>query len=624
MKRSWREHAAGEPITLKLAETRLVEPPLQSSAEPPLARMQHSILHYRRSIFIVFGRLLNEPVNPTEILALDLNAPSLQWEECLDLQVAAPPPRSGHSCCSVNNTHYFFGGFSLAQEACLQDLSTLEFGTVHEREWTQRSAGGDPPSARRGHSCNYVAVAGGCLVIFGGSYSVSGRGHLEGDKSLEFNDTVCYGISSNEWWRPETQGVLPDARRCHGAVAVGDKIIVFGGIGMQGLPCLSMHVLDSNNWTWSALNLSPSTVNSYLQRPKYCSNAMLVDGAIWHFEGGCLIDIVGGRFAEDRTAIERQKSCWGAGPVIPVPPDFLEEEELNRVPAHQTIAMNSRSREQPSEFHQIVLPRERFADNCEIYVEDDEFGTRFLTEIAGTMALRSAQSALQDGPAILCAKFENSSTMLKFWKCSARTVVTSWIHFKVGSISKCGSCGILEACDVRDMFWPHATLLAEVSVCLFSLVTRLELDAAATSDTLVAAAAAAAAASAAGHATAAAHEASGTTAAAVLAVDDCCRQRSAQEGVLWMGRCGSTPSCLFHDKDDFEAKLEMQFEDDPLDFRLYVKKQLLATVRDSNGISLSEAQGRLCTNWPLSALGVDIELLRSASQFPAFVCCVVC
>lgn len=101
----------------------------------------------------------------------------------------------------------------------------------------RRAACGVPPG-RFGHNCN---VVGDSLVVFGGI----------NDKAARHSDTWVFARthgsgSEGRWaWQMLDIPVSPPARGAHAACSTGDgKVVIFGGIGFDGVRLADTWVLD--------------------------------------------------------------------------------------------------------------------------------------------------------------------------------------------------------------------------------------------------------------------------------------------------------------------------------------------------------------------------------------------
>ena len=86
------------------------------------------------------------------------------------------------------------------------------------------------------------------------------------------------------WTQPTTSGVIPSQREGHSATVMGEKIVIFGGAGLDkedtSVNLCDLHILDTATLAWS----QPLTQGKPPQERRYHS-ATAVDGVIYVFGG---------------------------------------------------------------------------------------------------------------------------------------------------------------------------------------------------------------------------------------------------------------------------------------------------------------------------------------------------
>jgi hypothetical protein len=171
-----------------------------------------------------------------EVVALDLK--TLEWRS-LQTTGEQPGSRDSHSAVIVGERMVIFGGTNGFKK--INELHVLD---LQSGEWTQPAVEGNPPSARESHSATLVGDSK--MVIFGGS----GEG-----KGNYLNDVHVLDVKAMKWISPEVRGETPAKRDSHSAVAVGNKIVVYGGdCGDHYLG--DVDILDLFTFTWSRVSLS--------------------------------------------------------------------------------------------------------------------------------------------------------------------------------------------------------------------------------------------------------------------------------------------------------------------------------------------------------------------------------
>lgn len=161
------------------------------------------------------------------------------WSEP-DMQGTLPVPRDSHSCTTVGDKLFVFGGTD--GNIPLKDLHILDTST---NTWMTPYVRGDGPEAREGHS---AALIGKRLFIFGGC----GKSF---DTPVEeyFDDLYILNTETMVWKRVATTGIPPAKRNSHTCVSWKNKIIVIGGEDTQNYYMSDVQMLDTDTLTWTKL-----------------------------------------------------------------------------------------------------------------------------------------------------------------------------------------------------------------------------------------------------------------------------------------------------------------------------------------------------------------------------------
>uniref|UniRef100_A0A1D1XJC7 Acyl-CoA-binding domain-containing protein 5 n=1 Tax=Anthurium amnicola TaxID=1678845 RepID=A0A1D1XJC7_9ARAE len=154
-----------------------------------------------------------------------------------------PLPRDSHTCTTVGNKLYVFGGTDGKNP--LNDFHVLDTST---NTWVVPITYGKGPDAREGHG---AALVGNRLFIFGGcGKSAYNSGEVYYDDLYIF-DTV------NDFWQcAATYGTPPSARDSHTCSSWRNKIIVLGGEDASDCYLSDVHMLDTDTMVWKELNTS--------------------------------------------------------------------------------------------------------------------------------------------------------------------------------------------------------------------------------------------------------------------------------------------------------------------------------------------------------------------------------
>ncbi|XP_030546990.1 acyl-CoA-binding domain-containing protein 4-like isoform X2 [Rhodamnia argentea] len=174
-----------------------------------------------------------------DVLVLDLD--NMAWRT-LATTGQGPGPRDSHSAVLVGHRMVVFGGTNGSRK--VNDLHVLDLRT---KEWTQPNFRGRPPCPRESHSA--TLVGNDKMVIFGGS----GQGEAN-----YLNDLHVLDLETMRWMSPEVEGEIPVPRDSHSAVAMENKLVVYGGdCGNRYLG--DVDVLDTDTMTWSKLTVQGFT-----------------------------------------------------------------------------------------------------------------------------------------------------------------------------------------------------------------------------------------------------------------------------------------------------------------------------------------------------------------------------
>ncbi|XP_010258009.1 PREDICTED: host cell factor 1-like isoform X2 [Nelumbo nucifera] len=154
-----------------------------------------------------------------------------------------PSPRDSHSCTTVGNNLFVFGGTD--GRVPLKDLHILD---TSSNTWITPRVAGEGPEAREGHS---AALIGKRLFIFGGC----GKSWNESNESIEvyYNDLYMLDTETFVWRRALTSGTPPSARDSHTCSSWMNKIIVVGGEDASDYYLSDVHILDTDTLVWREL-----------------------------------------------------------------------------------------------------------------------------------------------------------------------------------------------------------------------------------------------------------------------------------------------------------------------------------------------------------------------------------
>ncbi|XP_042377051.1 host cell factor-like isoform X1 [Zingiber officinale] len=153
-----------------------------------------------------------------------------------------PSPRDSHSCTTVGDKLFVFGGTDGKNP--LKDTHILD---TSSNTWILPNLYGEGPEAREGHSAVFV---GKRLFIFGGC------GKSETNEEKYYNDTYILDIEKLSWEQAVTSGSPPSARDCHSCSSWKNQIIVLGGEDSSGCYLSDVHILIVDTLVWQPMKTS--------------------------------------------------------------------------------------------------------------------------------------------------------------------------------------------------------------------------------------------------------------------------------------------------------------------------------------------------------------------------------
>ncbi|XP_020242016.1 rab9 effector protein with kelch motifs-like isoform X2 [Asparagus officinalis] len=188
------------------------------------------------------------------------------WSKPL-MKGAPPSPRDSHSCTTVGNRLFVFGGTDGTTP--LKDLHVLDTSC---NTWIVPAVSGEGPDAREGHSATLVDKR---LFIFGGCGKSSDT-HQE----LYFNDLYILDTEKFIWERAITSGTPPSPRDSHTCSSWNRKIIVLGGEDQSDCYLSDVYMLDAEALVWKQVNTS-----GQMLAPRAGHTTVLVGSCLFVFGG---------------------------------------------------------------------------------------------------------------------------------------------------------------------------------------------------------------------------------------------------------------------------------------------------------------------------------------------------
>ncbi|EOY11668.1 Galactose oxidase/kelch repeat superfamily protein, putative isoform 2 [Theobroma cacao] len=194
-----------------------------------------------------------------------------------------PSERWGHSACYSNGVVYVFGGCCGGLH--FGDVLMLNLNTM---VWNTLVTVGQGPGPRDSHS---AVLVGTKMMVFGGT-----------NGSKKVNDLHVLDLASKEWIRPQCNGAAPSPRESHTATLIGeDKVVIFGGSGEGEANYLNdLYVLDLRTMRWT----SPQ-VRGHIPVPRDSHSAVAIGNKLVVYGGDC-----GDRYHGDVDVFDMDTSTW--------------------------------------------------------------------------------------------------------------------------------------------------------------------------------------------------------------------------------------------------------------------------------------------------------------------------
>lgn len=223
------------------------------TGNPPLSRIYHAttmVTSSGHSKIILFGGLGSNGKKLADEDIVYVFSPNGRTWTRPRIQ-GSVEPRYGHASESYSSKAYFFGGKAF-DGTYMNDLIVLDFSGGVTR-WQIASAGrattnalsSTTPKARSFHT---LSLYKSLLVLFGGEC---------GNDCLD--DVWTFDCSQCRWNRVDIKSkISPCPRYHHGAVIVGDYLVVMGGSDFAGLALDDVWALDLNTSKWSFLGVLSS------------------------------------------------------------------------------------------------------------------------------------------------------------------------------------------------------------------------------------------------------------------------------------------------------------------------------------------------------------------------------
>nr|GMC74156.1 kelch domain-containing protein 3-like [Ipomoea batatas] len=218
-------------------------------------------------LLYVFGGYGKDDCQTNQVHVLD--TVNRIWSEPV-MKGAVPIPRDSHSCTTVGDNLFVFGGTDGRRP--LGDLHILDTSC---NTWMSPSLRGDGPEPREGHS---AALIGRRLFIFGGC------GKSEGSE-IYYDDLYVLNTETFTWKRVVPSGTPPTKRESHSCSSWRNKIIVIGGEDTCNFYLSDVYILDTDAGVWNKIMATGEGPSARFSMAGECLDPHL-GGAIV-FLGGC-------------------------------------------------------------------------------------------------------------------------------------------------------------------------------------------------------------------------------------------------------------------------------------------------------------------------------------------------
>jgi N-acetylneuraminic acid mutarotase len=186
-----------------------------------------------------------------------------------------PCPRWGHTMTAIGQDRLLiYGGQSFDAETCLpKTLNDVYLYDVAEKKWTKPCNCDGMP--RQWHTATYVPERE-LLISFGGEAAHPKTGKVKTTDTVMVLDTEIL-----LWYPPTVSGTVPSGRSGHTATLLGSDLVVLGGVkGSKWLNWQAASVLHTGSWTWTAPKVQGSA-----PKPRSYHSAVAVGSRVVVFGG---------------------------------------------------------------------------------------------------------------------------------------------------------------------------------------------------------------------------------------------------------------------------------------------------------------------------------------------------
>ncbi|KAK8783567.1 hypothetical protein V5799_010068 [Amblyomma americanum] len=209
----------------------VIVPAQQLHEDQPISIICGSVVAYGHCAYL-WGGWNSIPVNSV----LRFDSVAMTWSRP-EVRGEVPRPHISHSACVLSQRMYIFGGLDTHSSNWVRflDLETLE--------WNRVPTSGEAPAGRY---CHTASAIGTRMYVWGG--------HLEDAETNDHYDNSLYYLETTTatWVRPQVKGVVPEGRECHCTFVYERELYIFGGYSELRNTCFEdIHKYDPEKSCWT-------------------------------------------------------------------------------------------------------------------------------------------------------------------------------------------------------------------------------------------------------------------------------------------------------------------------------------------------------------------------------------
>ncbi|KAG8348973.1 Galactose oxidase central domain [Trypanosoma vivax] len=296
----------------------------------PRARWGHTLTAMKDHKLLLFGGMDLEEGDTSSLFEYDTHL--VAWEPVCIASDVSPAPRTNHAACEAEGRWLYVSGGTTNRGTCLiGDIYRYDTWT---QEWKCLWKHSDRSKSKRNEP---MPCFGHSMVFYDNRLYVFGGRSLKRDKSesksepavgMGTTDVYVFSLASCKWQkrikaskgddRPGNKRAIhtrhPTSRLHHAACALGNKMYINGGIGVDGSTLNDTWVLNMRTQQWNSLH-DGSTADAFPREKHHlfaCGSSLLVVGGCSSGGGA----ICGSAINQNFVAVlafdegESQPPCW--------------------------------------------------------------------------------------------------------------------------------------------------------------------------------------------------------------------------------------------------------------------------------------------------------------------------